>query len=497
MDAAREPAVRRVPYPFAKAHGVLLLELGEREAVVCLREGARAQALAELRRVLGVPLRVGAIERAEPFERRLAEAYTQANRSAAYVAGNLEQDMDLSRLVQEMPKVEDLLDSENDAPIIRMINVLLTQALRQGASDIHIEPYETRSAVRFRLDGTLQNVAEPHRALHAAMLSRIKIMANLDIAEKRLPQDGRISLRLAGRQVDVRVATLPTGFGERAVLRLLDKEGGKLELTALGMEDGTLAQIDHLIHQPHGIVLVTGPTGAGKTTTLYAALSRIDSLGLNIMTVEDPIEYELDGVSQTQVNPRIDMTFARALRSILRHDPDVIMIGEIRDLETAQIAVQASLTGHLVLATLHTNDAVSATTRLVDMGVEPYLLSSSLLGVLAQRLVRKLCKACRIPCRPGTVDVAELGGQFAGEALFGPGGCAACNGTGYAGRTGIYELLVVDDEAKRLIHEGATEHLLRAHVLGKGMRGLRQDGLRWALSGATSLEEVVRVTRES
>ena len=295
----------------------------------------------------------------------------------------------------------------------------------------------------------------------------------------------------------MRVATLPTGFGERAVLRLLDKEGGKLELTALGMEDGTLAQIDHLIHQPHGIVLVTGPTGAGKTTTLYAALSRIDSLGLNIMTVEDPIEYELDGVSQTQVNPKIDMTFARALRSILRHDPDVIMIGEIRDLETAQIAVQASLTGHLVLATLHTNDAVSATTRLVDMGVEPYLLSSSLLGVLAQRLVRKLCQACRIPYRPSAVDVAELGGQFAGEALFGPGGCAACSGTGYAGRTGIYELLVVDDEAKRLIHEGATEHLLRAHVLGKGMRGLRQDGLRWALSGETSLEEVVRVTRES
>ncbi|MBC7803873.1 MAG: type II secretion system ATPase GspE [Candidatus Parcubacteria bacterium] len=497
MDAAREPAVRRVPYPFARMHGVLLLELGAEEAVVCLREGARVQALSELRRVLGVPLRIAKIERSDLFERRLAEAYTQANQSAAYVAGNLEQDMDLSRLVQEMPKVEDLLDSENDAPIIRMINVLLTQALRQRASDIHIEPYETRSAVRFRLDGTLQTVAEPHRALHAAMLSRIKIMANLDIAEKRLPQDGRISLRLAGRQVDVRVATLPTGFGERAVLRLLDKEGGKLELTALGMEDGSLARIDHLIHQPHGIVLVTGPTGAGKTTTLYAALSRIDSLGLNIMTVEDPIEYELDGVSQTQVNPRIDMTFARALRSILRHDPDVIMIGEIRDLETAQIAVQASLTGHLVLATLHTNDAVSATTRLVDMGVEPYLLSSSLLGVLAQRLVRKLCPACRVPYHPGAADIAELGGQYAGEALFGPGGCAACTGTGYAGRTGIYELLVVDDEAKRLIHEGATEHLLRTHVISKGMRGLRQDGLRWVLSGVTSLAEVVRVTRES
>jgi general secretion pathway protein E len=329
------------------------------------------------------------------------------------------------------------------------------------------------------------------------MLSRIKIMANLDIAEKRLPQDGRISLRLAGRQVDVRVATLPTGFGERAVLRLLDKEGGRLELTSLGMEDTILAKVDQLIHQAHGIVLVTGPTGSGKTTTLYAALSRIDSQGLNIMTVEDPIEYELDGVSQTHVNAKIDMTFARALRSILRHDPDVIMIGEIRDLETAQIAVQASLTGHLVLATLHTNDAVSATTRLVDMGVEPYLLSSSLLGVLAQRLVRKLCPDCKVGYPPAAVDIAELGDQFAGGKLFGPGGCPACTGTGYSGRTGIYELMTVDQEAKRLIHEAASEHKLRAHVVSQGMRGLRRDGLRWVLSGVTSLEEVVRVTRES
>jgi general secretion pathway protein E len=378
-----------------------------------------------------------------------------------------------------------------------MINVLLTQALRQGASDIHIEPYESRSVVRFRLDGTLHNIVEPHRALHAAMLSRIKVMANLDIAEKRLPQDGRISLRLAGRQVDVRVATLPTGFGERAVLRLLDKEGGRLELQGLGMDPATQAAVDALVHQPHGIVLVTGPTGSGKTTTLYAALSRIDSLGLNIMTVEDPIEYELEGVSQTQVNPKIEMTFARALRSILRHDPDVIMIGEIRDLETAQIAVQASLTGHLVLATLHTNDAVSATTRLVDMGVEPYLLSSSLLGVLAQRLVRKLCPACKQVYKPDAVDLMELGAGYSGEQLFGPGACAACHGTGYVGRTGIYELLDIDEQAKRLIHAADSEHQLRAHAIGRGMRMLRQDGLRWVLSGVTSLEEVVRVTRET
>jgi len=496
MADSQESPVRRVPYQFAKSQGALLLELSADEAQVCLREGARAQALAELRRVLGVPVRVACVEPAAAFERRLADAYTQANQSAAYVADNLEQDMDLSRLVREMPKVEDLLESENDAPIIRMINVLLTQALRQRASDIHIEPYESRSVVRFRIDGTLQNVVEPHRALHAAMLSRIKVMANLDIAEKRLPQDGRIALRLAGRQVDVRVATLPTSHGERAVLRLLDKEDGKLELASLGMAPGTLASVDKLIHQPHGIVLVTGPTGSGKTTTLYAALSRIDSLGLNIMTVEDPVEYELAGVSQTQVSPRIDMTFARALRSILRHDPDVIMIGEIRDLETAQIAVQASLTGHLVLATLHTNDAVSATTRLVDMGVEPYLLSSSLLGVLAQRLVRKLCPACKRAYAPDAVERAELGPAGGVETLYAPQGCPACHGSGYAGRTGIYELFVADEEAKRRIHAAGGEQPLREHARAQGMTTLREDGMRWVRSGATSLEEVVRVTRE-
>ena len=461
-----------VPYAFAKKQGALVLEVSAGEAQVCLRAGAAPQALAELRRVLGVPVRVTAREEPAAFDRRLAEAYTQAGQSAAHVAGDLESHLDLSRLVQEMPEAEDLLDSENDAPVIRLINVLLAQALRQGASDIHIEPYEARSVVRFRLDGTLHSVAEPHRGLHAAMLSRIKIMASLDIAEKRLPQDGRISLRLAGRQVDVRVATLPTGFGERAVLRLLDKEGGRLELAGLGMDEATLARVDRLIHEPHGIVLVTGPTGSGKTTTLYAALSRIDSRGLNIMTVEDPIEYELEGISQTQVSPRIGMSFARALRSILRHDPDVIMIGEIRDLETAQIAVQASLTGHLVLATLHTNDAVSATTRLVDMGIEPYLLSSSLLGVLAQRLLRKICSNCR------------------------KAGCSACSQTGYSGRTGIYELLTLDEEAKRLVHERAPEAALRSHALAAGMRPLREDAQRWVAAGVTSPEEALRVTRE-
>jgi general secretion pathway protein E len=316
------------------------------------------------------------------------------------VVGDLARENDLARLMQDMPISEDLLDSSTQAPVIRMINALLLQALRERASDLHFEPYEQRSVVRFRIDGVLRDVIEPPRALHAALVSRLKIMASLDIAEKRLPQDGRISLKLGDRQVDVRVSTLPTGSGERVVLRLLDKEAARLDLTSLGMSDGTLAAIDRLIREPHGIVLVTGPTGSGKTTTLYAALSRLPRGSVNMMTVEDPIEYALDGVAQTQVNPRIELDFARALRAILRQDPDVIMIGEIRDLETAQIAVQASLTGHLVLATLHTNDASSAVTRLADMGVEPYLLASSLLGVLAQRLVRTLCPVCKTASAP-------------------------------------------------------------------------------------------------
>jgi general secretion pathway protein E len=321
-------------------------------------------------------------------------------------------------------------------------------------------------------------------------------MAQLDIAEKRLPQDGRITLRVAGKPVDVRVSTIPTGHGERVVLRLLDKQAGRLDLTRLGMDEATLAHMDRLILEPHGIVLVTGPTGSGKTTTLYAALSRLDATALNIMTVEDPIEYDLDGISQTQVNTRIEMSFARALRTILRQDPDVVMIGEIRDLESAQIAVQASLTGHLVFATLHTNDAVSAVTRLVDMGVEPFLLASSLIGVVAQRLVRRLCLECRKPFAADAAQLRTLGLTPTDGTFYSAQDCAACNRTGYRGRTGIYELMTVDDDLRRLIHDRASEQALRVHALSRGMRSLRDDGMRWAAQGVISLEEVVRVTRE-
>ena len=335
--------------------------------------------------------------------------------------------------------------------------------------------------MRFRVDGTLREVVQPNRALHAALISRLKIMAELDISEKRLPQDGRISLRIGTRAVDVRVSTLPSAHGERAVLRLLDKSESRLNLEAVGMQGDVLARFEKLVHQPHGIILVTGPTGSGKTTTLYAALQRLDSTQQNIMTVEDPIEYELPGVGQTQVNPKIDLDFAKALRAILRQDPDVIMIGEIRDFETAQIAIQASLTGHLVLATLHTNDAVSAVTRLTDMGVEPFLLSSSLLGVLAQRLVRKLCPQCK---------------RQDGEGRWQPVGCAHCNQSGYKGRTGIYELLVTADKVRTLIHNRAAESKILVAAETAGLRSMRSDGERLVNEGITSEAEVLSVTRD-
>ena len=410
----------------------------------------------------------------------IARAYAGSGGDAADVVGEVESDMDLAKLMQDMPAIEDLLESADDAPVIRMINALLTQALREGASDIHIEPFEQISVVRFRVDGALRDVIRPKKAIHASLVSRIKIMAQLDIAEKRLPQDGRITLRIGGKPVDVRVSTLPTGHGERAVLRLLDKEAGKLDLTHLGMSPDVLTQFDHLIAQPHGIVLVTGPTGSGKTTTLYAALSRVNAGTTNILTVEDPIEYELAGIGQTQVNAKIDMSFAKALRAILRQDPDVIMIGEIRDLETAQIAVQASLTGHLVLATLHTNDAAAAVTRLLDMGIEPFLLSSSLLGVVAQRLVRKLCNHCK---------VNEAG-------VWKSVGCEHCGHTGYQGRVGVYELLLTTEAISAQIHHQASEAEIRIAAQGDGMKSMREDGQRWLDTGVTTREELLRVTKE-
>jgi general secretion pathway protein E len=462
---------RLLPYAFARTQRVLPAAERDGRLTLWVTPSTPPAAIMEVRRSLERDVAPVLVD-AAAFDASLRAAYADAEGEAASVVGEVEGDVDLGRLLQDIPEVEDLLEARDDAPIIRMLNALLTQAVREGASDIHVEPFESYSVVRYRIDGTLRDIVRPRRALHAALVSRIKIMANLDIAEKRLPQDGRIMLRLGGRPVDVRVSTLPTGHGERAVLRLLDKERGRLQPERLGMAATTLAALDRLVRQPHGIVLVTGPTGSGKTTTLYALLSRLDAATTNIMTVEDPIEYDLEGIGQTQVNARIDMSFARALRAILRQDPDVIMIGEIRDLETAQIAVQASLTGHLVLATLHTNDSVSAVTRLLDMGIEPFLLSSSMLGILAQRLVRKLCAACR------------------------GSGCPKCSDTGYLGRTGIYELLELDEPLRSAIHARDSEQRLRELARGRGFRTLFEDGQRWVETGETSSEELLRVTRE-
>jgi general secretion pathway protein E len=469
-----------LPYAFARDYGVLARSSGDpgQAVEVLISNATKPAAIAEVSRRFG-RVTLHRMERAE-LEAAIAAAYANAGGDASQVADEFDADLDLTKLLQDVPAIEDLLESSDDAPVIRMINALLTQSLREGASDIHIEPFEQTSVVRFRIDGALRDVVRPRKAIHASLISRIKIMSQLDIAEKRLPQDGRITLRVGGKPVDVRVSTLPTGHGERAVLRLLDKEAGRLDLSHLGMSETLLPQFDKMINQPHGIVLVTGPTGSGKTTTLYAALSRLNASTTNIMTVEDPIEYDLTGIGQTQVNARIDMTFGKALRAILRQDPDVIMIGEIRDLETAQIAVQASLTGHLVLATLHTNDAASAVTRLLDMGIEPFLLSSSLLGVMAQRLVRKLCSYCK---------QQDSNGQW--RAV----GCERCGHTGYHGRVGVYELLETNEQIRAQIHNQVSEAEIRDAALKSGMRTMHDDGERWVREGVTTEAELLRVTK--
>ncbi len=460
----------RIPFAYARANHILLKPSaadGEFPTVLHSPE-TPLSVLHEISRLVG-PIQRMEQSSAEVME-ALNTAYSNGDLDAAQVVDEVEEAVDLTRLLQEMPVSEDLLEMNDDAPVIRMINSLLKQASRDGASDIHLEAFERKSMVRFRVDGNLRDIVDMRRDLHAALVSRIKIMASLDIAEKRMPQDGRISLRVGGRAIDVRVSTLPTSHGERVVLRLLEKNYDRLDLRALGMADDTFKQFDQLIHRPHGIVLVTGPTGSGKTTTLYGALLRLRNKINNIMTVEDPIEYNLDGIGQTQVNSRIDMNFARALRAILRQDPDIVMIGEIRDLETAQIAVQASLTGHLVLATLHTNDAPSAVTRLIDMGIEPFLLSSTLLGVLGQRLIRLSCQAC--------------GGK----------GCSVCGDSGYSGRAGIYELMTTNEAIRELIHQHAAESEIRKQATVGGMRTLADDGKRWVNEHKTTPEEILRVT---
>jgi general secretion pathway protein E len=482
---------RALPYSFVKRHGVLIRELDAEKGEAVYRSGAKPLSIAEARRFAGVPLELSRVS-AEVFDTLLQEYYDQDRTNAAQMVDGLDEDFDLSQVAQEL-EPSDLLESDDDAPIIRFINAVLTEAIKENASDVHIATYENRLGVRFRIDGVLREVLQTRRALAPLVVSRIKVMSRLDIAEKRLPQDGRISLKIAGRAVDVRVSTMPSGHGERVVLRLLDKQAGRLNLTALGMEDSATKTMDDLIHKPHGIILVTGPTGSGKTTTLYAALERINDNSRNIMTVEDPIEYLIDGIGQTQVNTKVEMTFARGLRAILRQDPDVVMVGEIRDLETAEIAVQASLTGHLVLSTLHTNTASGAVTRLRDMGVAPYLLASSLIGVLAQRLVRVLDDETKIPYTASDYECEVLGVDPATAPTLYKAGSGG--NRGFVGRTGIYELISVDEKMREMIHEGVSEQDLERHAR-KSSLSIRADGRRLVLLGRTTLDEVLRVTRE-
>ncbi len=427
--------------------------------------------------------------------------YDRAINEAEQLVGEMEAS-DLDTLAHELEEPTDLLEADDEAPIIRLVNSLLFRAAKERASDIHIEPMERELIVRFRVDGVLQEVIKPPKRYQNSIISRVKVMGQLNIAEKRLPQDGRIRIKLAGRDIDIRLSTIPTSHGERIVMRLLDKTEVLLDLAEIGMNQETLKQIDGIIHRSHGIILVTGPTGSGKTTTLYGALSRINTIDLNILTVEDPVEYQLKGIGQMAINPKIGLTFATGLRSFLRQDPDVIMVGEIRDRETAEIAIQASLTGHLVFSTVHTNDSAGAVTRLVDMGIEPFLVASSLTAILAQRLVRRVCPDCRVPYHPTEEELREILltpehiARSGVKQLYRANSCGSCSHTGYRGRTGIYEFLPVDDDIRQLVLKNVDSATIKKAAVSKGMNTLLDDGARKVIQGETTIAEVLSVTQE-
>ena len=484
----------RLPYYFAKKHGVIAAQSLENDGILVYHLANPSwTVLAEIERFAQRQALMCEVSSAE-FQQHLARVY-QSQSSIIDAAEGMEDELDLMKLADELPVGEDLLDNQDEAPIIRLLNALFTQAIKQQASDIHIETYENRVLVRHRVDGVLQEVLEIQRGIAPLVISRVKVMAKLDIAEKRVPQDGRISLKIGGHAIDVRVSTLPSNHGERVVLRLLDQQAAQLDLQLLGMSNDTLFVIRKMIAEPHGIILVTGPTGSGKTTSLYAMLTELNQVSRNILTIEDPIEYDLPGIGQTQVNSKVNMTFAKGLRAILRQDPDVVMIGEIRDLETAEIAVQASLTGHLVLSTLHTNSALGALSRLQDMGVESFLLSSSMIGVIAQRLVRKLCSTCKRPYTLRNEEAAMMGlaASDASITIYEPVGCDACHHTGYRGRMGIYELILINETLRAMIHRQESIPSLELY-LRPDVPTIREDGFKRVCSGETSLAEVLRVT---
>ena len=502
-DEVSPELVKLVPINFAKQAKLMPLRIetdGDAHALVAIADPLDSSALDSVRLLLGASISPVLVP-SQAILDCINSVYDRAANEAEQLVGDLEAG-DLDMVAHELEEPQDLLDSSDEAPIIRLVNSLLFRAAKERASDIHIEPQEKDICVRFRVDGVLQEVIRPPKRFQNSIASRVKIMGGLNIAEKRLPQDGRIRVKLAGRDIDIRLSTTPTVFGERIVMRLLDKSAVLLDLAEIGMDKDQLAAMEGLIHKANGIVLVTGPTGSGKTTTLYAALSIINRPDLNIMTIEDPVEYQLKGISQTPVSPKIDLTFANGLRSFLRQDPDVIMVGEIRDRETAEIAIQASLTGHLVFSTVHTNDAAGAITRLIDMGVEAYLVGSSLIGVLAQRLVRVLCKECREAYLPTPEELKEIGLATEKQKpreprmLYRPKGCDACNGTGYHGRTGIYEIMMVDDAIRELAVKKVDSGSIKRAAVQKGMRTLMEDGGRKVLRGITSVAEVLSVTQE-
>jgi general secretion pathway protein E len=490
--------LRAIPISFTKQSYALPLKKEDDHVLVAISNPLNVSVLDDIRAILKMPVKPVLAQRQVIFE-SINKAYdrlTGMEATAGEVFSDEEDLLGISREIEESTK--DLLDVTDEAPIIRFVNSILSQAVKERVSDIHIEPFERHLSVRFRKDGILREVLRPPKRFQAAITSRIKIMGNLNIAEKRLPQDGRIRRVVAGKEIDVRLSTVPTTFGERLVLRILDRSSTLLDLSELGMADDHLRTMEALITRPHGIILVTGPTGSGKTTTLYAALQRINTPDKNILTIEDPVEYQIQGIGQMQVNPKIDLTFANGLRSILRQDPDVILIGEIRDRETAEIAIQASLTGHLVFSTLHTNDSASAFTRLIDMGVESFLIASSLLATLAQRLVRCVCPSCRQPYVPSAheLKVLRIDKAQATDTFFKTGtGCPTCLNTGYAGRNAIYEILLVTDEIRELIMARANSNVIKKVAMERGMRSLRQDGVLKVRRGITTSEEVMRVTQ--
>jgi general secretion pathway protein E len=489
---------QQVPIQFLKKYTMVPV-VKEDAAFIAVNDPLAFQPLDDLRLALGSDGVKTVLATHAAILSAINVAYDMSSDSAEQVIEGMHEDEDSDLLMSEIGDTGDLLDETSDAPIIRLVNLMLSQAVKARASDIHIEPYQNKLKIRYRVDGILYDKLTPPKRIQSTLVSRVKIMAKLNIAEKRLPQDGRIEIRIADKNVDIRVSTIPTSFGERVVLRLLDKSTVLLKLFDLGMPKDRLRDFDQLIRAPHGIILVTGPTGSGKTTTLYAALSTINSPEINIITVEDPVEYQIEGIAQIQVNPKIDLTFAKGLRSIVRQDPDVILVGEIRDKETAEIAIQSALTGHLVFSTLHTNDSASAVTRMIDMGIESFLVTSSVIAILAQRLVRVICNHCKEAYTPDEESLRNVGilpEDLAGKKIYRGKGCPACLHTGYMGRTAIFEFMILDDAIKNLILKTSDSNAIKRLAVEKGMVTIRHDGAQKVLAGITTIEEVFRLTQQ-